>query len=421
MRPDLSSLFFLAALLVTVKALSYNHDKGAGIGNISLDVHGDYLQTMTSLPFFPSIFAPTSEVVTNQLCRNDSLLFLSSLRNSTLWALKMLDGSAKFPTGLFAGVNHNMGNYGECLSLKASIPNNESPDRSFIGKYCLAKFEIPPSKLPPPTSDIWIQVKHSIDTVSEPSMNFLRWAICVPSTCSGEDLQSHLKYILPKLHQLKTLGIPVEDVDVAVDDSMCSTIEDNSGFTYGQTAVICIMIAVLILICLGSAVDTFSGKVDVVPKGYFTEVLLCFSIWRNLSKLTDCYQPAAALGPVPGVKFLSMTLIIFGHRVLLSILQASDNPRFLTEKYDDLDVSVVLSGNLLVDTFFIITGYLLSYHFILESGRIKSAWNIFWIYLHRYIRLTPVYMFVLAFISTLYIKMGSGPEWNISASLESIY
>ncbi|XP_046392267.1 nose resistant to fluoxetine protein 6-like [Ischnura elegans] len=28
-------------------------------------------------------------------------------------------------------------------------------------------------------------------------------------------------------------------------------------------------------------------------------------------------------------------------------------------------------------------------------------------------------MFVLAFISTLYIKMGSGPEWNISASLES--
>nr|CAH7737196.1 unnamed protein product [Callosobruchus chinensis] len=46
-----------------------------------------------------------------------------------LWALKMIDATSKFPSGILSGNLGNLGNFEECI-------NTVSKDGSIKGKYC---------------------------------------------------------------------------------------------------------------------------------------------------------------------------------------------------------------------------------------------------------------------------------------------
>ena len=50
-----------------------------------------------------------------------------------------------------------------------------------------------------------------------------------------------------------------------------------------------------------------------------------------------------------------------------------------------------------VDTFLLMSGLLVSYLFLHELDRINGRFNIVLFYLHRYLRLTAVYVFILIF------------------------
>jgi len=65
-----------------------------------------------------------------------------------------------------------------------------------------------------------------------------------------------------------------------------------------------------------------------------------------------------------------------------------------------------------VDTFFLISGFLVAYLLLKELDRNKGRFNIALFYLHRYLRLTPVYAIILGFIATLLVYIGSGPAWS---------
>lgn len=97
-----------------------------------------------------------------------------------------------------------------------------------------------------------------------------------------------------------------------------------------------------------------------------------------------------------------------------------------------------------VDTFFILSGVLLSYNLLRELDRRKGCFNLPLLYLHRYLRyvlyvrttglhivnlsslfnifllyifiinrLTPVYATIIAFTATMLIYVGTGPHWKV--------
>lgn len=79
---------------------------------------------------------------------------------------------------------------------------------------------------------------------------------------------------------------------------------------------------------------------------------------------------------------------------------------------------MVSNGVMFVDTFFVISGLLVSYHLLRELERNKGRLNIGLFYLRRYLRFTPTYAIVLAFMATLVIYVGSGPNWfNVETSV----
>ncbi|GFY45077.1 nose resistant to fluoxetine protein 6 [Trichonephila inaurata madagascariensis] len=73
---------------------------------------------------------------------------------------------------------------------------------------------------------------------------------------------------------------------------------------------------------------------------------------------------------------------------------------------------IILNGFYSVDSFFLLSGFLVAYLFFQQSAKNKGIpWLYF--YIHRFIRLTPVYMIVLAFYTSLSGYLGSGPVWTV--------
>lgn len=73
---------------------------------------------------------------------------------------------------------------------------------------------------------------------------------------------------------------------------------------------------------------------------------------------------------------------------------------------------LITSGTLSVDTFFLMSGFLMSFLTLKELDKRKFI-NPLFSYLHRYIRLTPAYALIMLVLSTLILHLGSGPLWNL--------
>ncbi|XP_059484177.1 nose resistant to fluoxetine protein 6-like [Neocloeon triangulifer] len=87
------------------------------------------------------------------------------------------------------------------------------------------------------------------------------------------------------------------------------------------------------------------------------------------------------------------------------------------QRYRKIEDMVLLNGTLLVDTFFVLSGFLTCFGILLEVHKKKNI-SVPMLYLYRWMRLTPVYMMVVAFYATLLNKVDSGPIWKARVGLE---
>lgn len=72
---------------------------------------------------------------------------------------------------------------------------------------------------------------------------------------------------------------------------------------------------------------------------------------------------------------------------------------------------IIIAGTFSVDTFFVISGLLLSFLFFTKMSKGEN-FNIILFWIHRYLRLTPAYGFVSLLYATMMTHMGDGPLWN---------
>lgn len=72
---------------------------------------------------------------------------------------------------------------------------------------------------------------------------------------------------------------------------------------------------------------------------------------------------------------------------------------------------IIGNATVSVDTFFVMSGLLVSFLLLKELERNKGRFNVGLFYLHRYLRLTPVFALIIGFIATLMVYLGTGPNW----------
>jgi len=115
-----------------------------------------------------------------------------------------------------------------------------------------------------------------------------------------------------------------------------------------------------------------------------------------------------------GVRVMSICWVIVGHVVFLRGLNSAVYNYYEIGPYlSETKVALIYGGEYAVDTFFWLSGMLMTYLFIAQLARAGNFnpkdW--FLVYFHRFFRILPAYIFVLCFLWAFTKYIGYGPFW----------
>lgn len=357
-------------------------------------------------------------------CISDVTAYVQHVSTSR-WAQKMVDATGKPGAGILSGRFMFLGDFDECRAVQADY--SSSPVETFTGQYCLGNYKT--KLLPMPT-----QLKTS-------------WAFCLPDSCNDMDSLQLAAYVLKQLNVTA----------IEFDSMRCHR---NSISLNNRAVGAFVMLGViLILVLLGTFLDILliqspkwrvsdevredlGGLLPEAPFQYpprgrrqqedwhvgrsieadplilnnnhpaltavrthqpmWVRLLLAFSAWTNAEKLIQTDLPSGSLTCLNGIRVISINWVVLGHTVLFIARNGENVVAYTEAAVKRWSFQTIINGTFSVDTFFVLSGVLVSY--VTLSNLKKTHGKINWLkfYIHRYLRLTPVYMIIMAlYLGTL--------------------
>ncbi|XP_033118021.1 nose resistant to fluoxetine protein 6-like [Anneissia japonica] len=345
-------------------------------------------------------------------CFIDLETFRSDILRAEHYALMMLDSYGKIPPGILQGNKLWLGLYDQCSNQSRQLDGGRE---NFKAVYCLA-------------------------SVTEKNQPLLSVGVCVPDSCKSTDLA-------------ELIGSDSVKNVFSVSYS-CSKTPD-----YTPAAIVCLIflsfLGLFIMVgtmydflrryeVLGGRRDGFEALAEdhradhtingpssdknvkisngdapisiqnIKPENerFIVKFILCFSLLINGSKILNTKQGEGSLGALNGIRVLSLWWVILGHTYIFPETLFS-NPTIIVDILSRFTFQAVGNATFSVDSFFFLSGLLVTYLTLkyLRNNNGKLNWVMF--YVHRYLRLTPVYMLVIFFFATLTPYLATGPIYSI--------
>ncbi|XP_054728349.1 nose resistant to fluoxetine protein 6-like [Anastrepha obliqua] len=303
-------------------------------------------------------------------CSTQLRTVANALETNEIWALRMLDAWAKFPSGILYGHRMEMGNFEECLDINSPL----------IGKYCQAN-------IPFNSAAIGLSVQ-------------LQLGVCIPNRCSPNDFDLLLKEALENSYNFSFNA--TTNLLIA---STCSTGElvELEPLDWVAIGLFVLLAALMTLSTLYDCLWTYQRKLP-------NKLMISFSATKNLRQLLKVQH-----GHIPclhGIRCLSLFWIIFLHCYLYRILSPNINSVDI-QSWEHTPFSMIeQSGSIAVDSFFFLSGLLVIMVAFREMEKNTGKLNVPMMYIHRYLRLTPVLAVAVLFYMSLFNYIGSGPIWK---------
>ncbi|XP_046563547.1 nose resistant to fluoxetine protein 6-like [Haliotis rubra] len=389
-------------------------------------------------------------------CTADVSAYLKGVGQGQVWALQMLDASGKPGRSILQGASTFLGNYDECLRVSHPVANRSAgSDRVIKGNYCHFVFTMP----------------SSISNLTNGKMPFsagqpiIQWDLCLPASCNNSAVTDAATNLVKNI------------TGVSLITAYFTRLSDwkEDGTAVAAVFVICLVIAVSLVGTLYDIITAeaerhrqkYNDKVDGsndsgalnneayvidndslhekeishasdgLPRirmekifharqketsGLGRQLLLSFSISRNTEKILSTRTGDGNLGCIHGIRVLSMAWVILGHSMTWDSLSTWENKLDYANWMRRFTMQFLVNGTLAVDTFFVLSGCLLTFLFLREcekSARGKpTARQMVIYYIHRWWRLTPVYMFIILFYSGLLGHLIQGPVAESKILLE---
>ena len=151
------------------------------------------------------------------------------------------------------------------------------------------------------------------------------------------------------------------------------------------------------------------------------EFLTAFSLFKTVPTLLATRQAPGVITSLNGMRVISMFWVILGHaNVTLSGLGIIDNPVTIVPILSRFSYQAVSQGSFFaVDTFLFLSGTLVSYLTLRGLKKKNGRFSFLHFYIHRYLRVTPSYAFVLFFSWSLSTYIGYFPSFPQVTSLFS--
>ena len=123
---------------------------------------------------------------------------------------------------------------------------------------------------------------------------------------------------------------------------------------------------------------------------------------------------------INGIRVLSLMWVIIGHSLAFGLAYSSNVLDVLVWSHNFL-FQFIISAVLSVDTFFVLSGFLTAVLFIRQvkkEGKLSFRLMILY-YVHRYIRLTPVFLLMILISINLTPYFGHGPVYPSQQGFET--
>lgn len=180
-------------------------------------------------------------------CTIGLLRFMRGVRNLEPWAVRLIDASGKYPTGLFQGTISDIGAYDECIE---TVVHDKYGHVQTSGQYCniYIKTVNDTSFLEHMLPAFLMTNKRSVELfnlLEDERVPGLRIGICMMSDCSRQDIQNIVDTL--------TEGI----AKVTVRDCVTGEPTPITPLQYG---VIALAVINVLLLLLSSAYDYYTTK-----------------------------------------------------------------------------------------------------------------------------------------------------------------
>ena len=346
---------------------------------------------------FPKLLESESLFDISQECANStkSIIFKHNVTMPEL--LPLVDATGKQGAGLLTGN----------LVLDAAF--DECFNYNYTG-FCMGKVNL--SFIPPSIPLSWTA------------------GLCVPKHCTPRDI---------------AIALNATEVFRVDEHSFSCTDTKRPAYSPGSIVMILVCMLFALLVSLGTAVDKIlelvsysshkkdhivindsglnkhgSGSGERLPL-LGTEVkkplkchefITAFSLYKTLPTLIATKQPANVITSLNGLRVMSMFWVILGH-VYAFILNGVDNLSEVIVLMKRFSFQAVGNAFFSVDSFFFLSGVLVAY-LTLRQMKKTGRFPVLHYYIHRYLRLTPTYAFVLFFAWFLTNHLAAGPIFPLS-------
>jgi len=154
--------------------------------------------------------------------------------------------------------------------------------------------------------------------------------------------------------------------------------------------------------------------------------LLCFSLIKNYNSFVNSSSPKKYFDSLDGIRTLSTAWVIIGHTLLFNGELGYDNVMYIIMSVRQrFDFQVIPAGEFAVDIFFTLSGFLVTFSVMAQMDKFKNKrcqtyGNLkFWcMYIvHRIIRLSPLFIYVLFFFMYIGPIIGTGPMYYLYDSV----
>ncbi|XP_068083703.1 nose resistant to fluoxetine protein 6 [Anabrus simplex] len=352
-------------------------------------------------------FVPISSRTNNSRCLQHSERFLNELEQLSVWALVMHDSSAKLPSGILNGNLNQYGDYDRCVKVS-------SPDGDVQGKYCLAALKADISITAPPKVQLLHKFIRSHNVFfSEmddpghrvPHFSSMNWALCVPASCTAEDVQAALEDTL----QPYTEGTGIS-FQIKVRPSMCqvkqSWIPPLSFVIAGA-----VFLGIILLAAFATLLDFNRDSKQNAVMSVSEQYAHAFSLRRNVTTLFSVKRAADDIECVHGIRFLNAYMLLLSHKSMALFYNPYIDRTEMGLYVGELWTTLARGASLYTDPFIMMSGLLTSYSFIKTLDR-EGKLNIAKEYTSRIMRLLPNLAALIAFCTFILPWTGTGPQWN---------
>nr|XP_046910342.1 nose resistant to fluoxetine protein 6-like [Dermatophagoides farinae] len=336
------------------------------------------------------------------------------------WAFRLFNSwpSSIVPVGMMLGTMVDYGDYDQCMSVDPL---------DLIVKYCLIDLTIPMPRPRPTMHNLFHETENILpDDLYNKSMtgNFyhdlgqlssffyyaaIRKGICLPSDCTADDIEI-----------ITEKGFGREIFDLKINKIICTTKRTESWQPNNVQIMSMLFIGFFIIMTIIAAIyDWFIVKkkhiyIHLMYTGQDYAIVTCllwFSPISNIRKILSSKSNSQDLSCIHGIRVCSISWVILGHIIPFFDMNRFSQLFLIKNEMTNWYTQPLLKGFYAVETFFFLSGLLISYVTIKQIGGDYKKFRIIPFLLVRFLRLTPQ---LLAFmiIITLLPPLFDGPVWQ---------